>query len=69
MYCIILQIVPGFRVGIVLVLGTMPVMFGMAAASPIVCHFHPKLSNNHNCNARRCRHCQNAMTMQNALLP
>ena len=32
-----LQIVPGFRVGIVPVLGTMPAMFGMAAASHILC--------------------------------
>ncbi|KAL3151503.1 hypothetical protein ABBQ38_012502 [Trebouxia sp. C0009 RCD-2024] len=31
------QIVPGFRVGIVPVLGTMPAMFGMAAASHILC--------------------------------
>ena len=28
---------PGFRVGIVPVLGTMPAMFGMAAASHILC--------------------------------
>ena len=34
----LLQIVPGFRVGIVPVLGTMPAMFGMAAASHILCH-------------------------------
>ena len=33
-----LQIVPGFRVGIVPVLGTMPAIFGMAAASHILCH-------------------------------
>jgi len=32
-----LQIVPGFRVGIVPVLGTMPSIFGMAAASHILC--------------------------------
>ena len=32
------QIVPGFRVGIVPVLGTMPAIFGMAAASHILCH-------------------------------
>lgn len=31
------QIVPGFRVGIVPVLGTMPSIFGMAAASHILC--------------------------------
>ena len=31
------QIVPGFRVGIVPVLGTMPAIFGMAAASHILC--------------------------------
>ena len=34
---VLLQIVPGFRVGIVPVLGTMPSMFGMAAASHILC--------------------------------
>ena len=33
----LLQIVPGFRVGIVPVLGTMPSIFGMAAASQILC--------------------------------
>lgn len=33
----LLQIVPGFRVGIVPVLGTMPSIFGMAAASHILC--------------------------------
>ncbi len=32
-----LQLVPGFRVGIVPVLGTMPSIFGMAAASHILC--------------------------------
>ena len=32
------QIIPNFRVGTIPVLGTMPALFGMAAASYILCH-------------------------------